>query len=91
MNTQTQGRSLRLRLLSQALLVIGGVLLGVALARVPTAEAEVRRGRQQESFKVQSFPLLRDIAGILTRMDARVAKIEKSLDEIVVLKRKEAR
>ena len=80
------------KLLRDALLVLAGIAVGIALMRLPVAEAEVRRRPGPTHFPSggqASIPVLREIVGILTRVDARVANIEASVDEIRILSKRQ--
>lgn len=61
-------------------LVLIGAWMGATIGTPNFADAGVRKGKEPEAFKsggARSEVVLRDIAGILTRMDGRLARIEK--------------
>ena len=60
-------------------LVLFGIAVGVSFGEPQTADAEVRKGKEQVTFQsggARSEKILKEIAGIVARMDGRMAKIE---------------
>jgi len=69
-----------------AALLAGAVVFAASVAWAPqgASPAEVRRGPKREAFlsgSERSVPILEDIAATLHRMDTRLAKIEKLLEQ----------
>ena len=84
-------RKSSVRWLSCGLLVLGGYVAGSTVGGPPSAEAEVREVTPREAFKsggARSEIVLKEIAGILQKMDARLANLEKSAGELVALNKK---
>ncbi len=73
------------RLACLTLLASAAYVVGVASRPTATAEAGVRQTTPKQHFLTgdqQSVPILQDIAATLKQIDARVAKIEKTVAEI---------
>jgi hypothetical protein len=79
------------RWLYGAVLLVVGYLAGSSVAPPLSAEAEVREVQPPATFKSggeRSEIILKDIAAVLQRMDARLANLEKSASEMVLLQKK---
>jgi hypothetical protein len=84
-------RTRHVRWISCAALVLGGYALGGTVGLPSPATAEVREVTPPEAFKsggARSEIVLKEIAAMLQKMDARLANIEKAAGELVVLSKK---
>ena len=66
-------------------LVLAGLLIGLLFMRQEPARAEVRRATPQQAFSsgaMRSEAVLTEIAGILRKMDKRLASLESNVSKI---------
>jgi hypothetical protein len=60
------------------------ILLGASLPTTKQAHGEVRGTPEQPQFTTSSVPLLRDISGTLRQIDARLARMETTVQKLQI-------
>lgn len=71
------------RIIVYAALVLIGMLLGTTINAPRQADAEISKGPQRKAFLsggARSELVLIEIAGVITRIDGRLARIEKAVE-----------